>query len=137
MQETVESFDRLAAAQDAGERAALLRGLGRQTTLLSAAITLHIRKEEDLLVPLVEQRFSFEEQAEMVRNAVGHFTPQQQQVVMPWILKAQTPDDQEAFLRMLMQEMPPDMFRTLTRWISDGVSPTQWQEILRRIPEAA
>jgi zinc finger protein-like protein len=137
MQESGELFTQLTADGDAGERAEVVRHLRRQAVVVSSAMALHIRKEEDILVPLVEQRFSFEEQAEMVRDAVGHFTPQQQQVVLPWILKAHTPDDQEAFLRMLMQDMPPEMFRAATRWAADGVSPAQWEEIVRRIPEAA
>jgi hemerythrin-like domain-containing protein len=137
MREIAESFDRLSTVEDAGERAWVLRRLSRQAIVVSSAMALHIRKEEDILVPLIEQHFSIEEQKGIVNQAVAHFTPEQQQRGFPWIMKALTPQEQEDYLRMLMQEMPPEVFRALTRWISDGVPPMQWEEIVRRIPEAA
>jgi hypothetical protein len=137
MQEIAESFDRLAASVHAGERGQVAQHLRRQATVISSAMTLHIRKEEDILMPLVEQHFSAEEQKGIVRQAISHFTPEQLQTGLPWIVKALTPQEQEDYLRMLMDDMPPEVFRAATRWVADGVSAAQWEEIVRRIPEAA
>ena len=137
MREIGESFARLAADGDAGERGEAVRSLRRQAIVVSSAMALHIRKEEDILVPLVEQHFSVDEQKGVVGQAMSHFTPEQLQAGLPWIVKALAPQEQEDYLRMLMREMPPEVFRAATRWVADGVSPAQWQEIVRRIPEAA
>jgi len=137
MLETIQSFKRLAATRDAGERAQLLRHLSRQAIIFNAATTLHIRKEEDILVPLVEGRISIEEQSAMAKKAMGRASPQQMQAMFPWVLKAQTPDDQEAFLRGMMESMPPEVFSMMARRAAEALSASEWAEITRRLPEAA
>ena len=75
MQSIRESFDQLAGSRDADERAQPLRHLRRQAIVVSSAMALHIRKEEDILVPLIEQHFSVDEQKAIVNQAMAHFTP--------------------------------------------------------------
>ncbi|MGD0765820.1 MAG: hemerythrin domain-containing protein [Dehalococcoidia bacterium] len=137
MWEIAQSLSRFGATPGAGERTDLLHHLNRLTVILYSAMALHIRKEEEILVPLIEQHFSIEEQANIVNRAIAHFSPDQMQQVLPWMLKALTLDEQEAYLRELMQAMPPEAFHAMTRAVSEGVSPQQWQEITRRMPEAA
>ena len=137
MQEIGQSFERLATTADATGRADVMRALWRQAIAINSAMTLHIRKEEEILVPLVEKNFSVDEQKAIVSQAISHFTPEQMQVGLPWIIKALEPQEQEGYLRMMMEEMPPPVFRAATQWIAAGVSAAQWAEIVRRLPEAA
>ena len=137
MREMLEAFERLATMRDMEERTGLLRQVGRQAIVLNAAVILHIRKEEDLLAPLIEEHFTVEQQGDIVKAVVAHFTPEQQQVVLPWIVKAQTLDDREAFLRGMMAVMPPSVFRMVLSWAQAALAKSEWTELERRLPKAA
>ncbi len=137
MREMVEAFERLATMRDAGERAGLLHQVSRQAIVLNAAMNLHVRKEEDLVVPLIEEHFSLEQQGDIVSAAVAHFTPEQLQVALPWIVKAQTLDDREMFLRGMMAIMPPPVFQMVLGWAQAALPESEWTELERRLPKAA
>jgi hemerythrin-like domain-containing protein len=136
LHEIVASFLRFAGTGDKGERAELLRRLNRLTIIVRSSMTVHIQKEEEILIPLIEEHFSFEEQADIVKRAVAHFSPEQQRHVSPWMLKALTQDEQGDYLRLLAEGMPPEAFQTMIGWIAEGVSPREWVQIVRRLPGA-
>jgi hemerythrin-like domain-containing protein len=135
IKEIGESLSGLAAR--ASEHAAIARQLYHRMVVVNSAITLHMRKEEEIVVPLLEQHFSVEEQKGMVGQAMAHFGPDLMPEVAPWLVRWLEPEDQEAFLRMMMSQMPPQLFAAAKVWVANGVPKEMWQEIVRRIPEAA
>ncbi len=137
MQESVESFARLATMRDAAERGEALRRLSHQAIILNAAMVLHIRKEEELVLPSIEEHFTSDEQAEMVRGAVSHFPPPLLQVTLPWILKAHSLDEREAFLREMMVLVPPPVFQMMLTWAEAALPKPEWENLQRRLPKAA
>lgn len=134
--EVIASFGRLIDGVDGRARGEILRQMSRLTLIINAATAVHIQKEEEMLVPLVEQNFSIEEQEDIARRAIGHFPPELLQQTLPWLVLSLPPDDQEAFLRMLMSTVPPDAFQAMSGLLSTSLPPNEWAEIVRRLPEA-
>lgn len=130
----LESFT---GTKEESERVRTVRRVNRLAIAANATLTLHIQKEEQHLVPLVEAHFSIEEQGEIVSRSVAHFGPEQMQRVLPWMMMALTADEQDAYLGMMMRATPREAFRQMARWISEGVSSSQWEEMVRRIPDLA
>ncbi len=137
IREATQSLERLIEAPGDRARGEILRHLRRLTAIINAATSMHIQKEEESLVPLVEQHFSVEEQEDIARRAIGHFPPELMQQTLPWLVLSLPSDDQEAFLRMLMSTVPPDAFHAMSGLLSTSLPPAQWAEIARRLPEAA
>jgi hemerythrin-like domain-containing protein len=135
MKEIGESLSGLAAR--ASEYAAIARQLYHRMVVINSAVALHMRKEEEIVVPLLEQHFSVEEQKAMVGQAMAHFGPDLMPEVAPWLVRWLEPEDQEAFVRMIMDAMPPQLFAAAKVWVANGVPKETWEEIVRRVPEAA
>lgn len=126
-------LDRLAAS-DAPDLEVKAR-LVRQTASLRDGLALHIRKENEILVPLVESLFSPAEQAAMVGKAIAHFPPDQMQFIMPWLVSWLDPPDREAYLRDLITVMPPAVLATATGWLKRGLAPDAWADLKARLPQ--
>jgi iron-sulfur cluster repair protein YtfE (RIC family) len=137
IREVIQSFGRPVENPNGAARGETLRQMSRLTIMIDAATSMHIQKEEEILVPLVEQHFSVEEQEDIARRAIGHFPPDLMQQALPWMVLSLPPDDQAAFLRMLMHTVPPDAFPAMSGLLSTSLPPNQWAEIVRRLPEAA
>ncbi len=80
--------------------------MNRRLTALNATLSLHIWKEEEQLLPLMDEHFGIEEQGAMAGRIVSHIPPEMMQLLLPWMLNALTIDEREDMLRMLMHELP-------------------------------
>ena len=137
IREIIQSFGLLAGNPDERTRSEILRRINRLTIYSNAATAIHIQKEETILVPLIEQNFSFEEQADLTRRAVAHIPPELMQQMFPWLVQSLPPDDQEVFLREMMQMVPPNVFHMMSGLLATNLPSDQWAEIVKRLPEAA
>jgi hypothetical protein len=116
--------------------AAVAKELRRAAASLRYHAILHVKKEEEIVVPLVMKHFTSDEQKSMIQSAVGGYTPEQLMKTFPWIVKAQTPEDRVTFIfDDLMSLMPPDVFGAVTGWIREGIPTDDWQDIVRRAPQ--
>jgi hemerythrin-like domain-containing protein len=97
---------------------------------------LHVKKEEQVVVPVVTKLFNDEEQRTMIRKAVSGYSPDELMQTFPWIVSAQTPEDRVTFIvDDLMKLMPPDVFTAVKGWIQAGIPAAEWADILRRAPQ--
>ncbi|MGD0115850.1 MAG: hemerythrin domain-containing protein [Dehalococcoidia bacterium] len=137
IRELSQSLGLLAGNPDGRTRSEILRRAKRLTTILDGATAIHIQKEEAILLPLIEQNFSFAEQEDLTKRAVAHVPPEVMQQMFPWLVGSLATDDQEAFLRDMMQLVPPNVFHMMSGLLATNLPPDQWAEIVRRLPEAA
>jgi hemerythrin-like domain-containing protein len=137
LRETIADFGRLGQTEDPGARAKMLRQISRSTIILNAAMTLHIEKEEQIIVPLVEERISPADQVATVQRSIAGFGPELMQKMFPWIVRAQTPEDQELFLAMFVMNVPPTISQALIQRLSQELSPDEWVEVEKRLPKVA
>jgi zinc finger-like protein len=99
---------------------------------------LHVKKEEQIVVPLVVKHFSDDEQRSMIQAAVSGYSPEQLMQTFPWIVRAQSIEDRVTFIvDDLMKLMPPEVFGAVKVWIQNGLGETDWSDIVQRAPELA
>ncbi len=113
------------------------RQLSQRVTALNATLSLHIWKEEEQLLPLLDAHFSVEEQGAMAGRIVGHIPPEMMRPLMPWMLNALTLDEREDMLRTLMRALPAEAFRGLSAGVKARFSSADWAAIVKRVPELA
>ncbi|RQW08165.1 hemerythrin domain-containing protein [candidate division KSB1 bacterium] len=138
------SFDTVAATlaglqsapQGAKPRELALQ-LHRQMIGLNATLSLHIWKEEEQLLPLLDEHFSVAEQGAMAGQIVGHIPPEMMQPQLPWMLVALTADEREDLLRTVMGTVPPEPFRALGARVKADLPRADWAELTKRLPELA
>ncbi|MBM3134772.1 MAG: hemerythrin domain-containing protein [Chloroflexi bacterium] len=111
--------------------------LNRRLTALNATLSLHIWKEEEQLLPLLDEHFSVEEQGAMADRIVGHIPPEMMQPLLPWTLNALTADERADLMRTVMGALPAEPFRALSAGTKAHFPPADWAEIVRRVPELA
>lgn len=109
--------------------------LKRQTAALRDALALHIRKENQIIVPLLDAAFSPPEQGAMVSKAVSEIPQAEMPAVLPWLVGWLDPDDREAYLRELMRVLPPPVIAAASGWLSAKLPGDAWTDLRRRIPE--
>jgi hemerythrin-like domain-containing protein len=131
-----ETFADLIAAAHAcrgGDEDALSR-MRRQIVALATHAHSHVAKENELILPRVAQLFSPEEQAQMVRDILSTFTPEDTAAAVPWIVARLDADTAAAYVGALSNAMPPPVFEAAKGWIRDGVSDEQWSALVERAP---
>jgi hemerythrin-like domain-containing protein len=109
--------------------------LGRQTAALREALALHIRKENELLVPLIDAHFTPPEQGAMVGKVIAEIPPAEMPAVLPWLVGWLEPADREVYLRELMRVMPPPVFDAAAGWLKTSLPTDAWSDLKSRIPE--
>lgn len=109
--------------------------LNRQAIAFSTLLHLHITKENELLLPILYEHFSTEEQASILRQMSEHVPPE---INGQWLSKTFAVlniVDREKLLRALMQVAPANKFATVTKMLSNVAAPSDWQALILRIPE--
>jgi len=95
----------------------------------------HIDKENTLLIPVLAERYSPPEQAEIVGKVVGAIPKEKMAALVPWIVARLDHDEAEEYVRGLMKAMPAPVFAAAKGWIRGGVPESAWAALQERIPE--
>ena len=111
-----------------------LARLQRQSIALTEHLHAHVRKENELIFPLVNELFSPPEQGEMVGKMIADLTPEDNVIAMPWIVRMNDADGAAVYVDALSHVMPPPVFDMAKGWIRDGVSAERWTELTQRVP---
>jgi hypothetical protein len=114
--------------------AALAEGgprVARAVIALREHLRLHIRKEEELLVPLLEKLFTPEEQGAQIGRMMAQFTPDDLAAILPWMITWLDPADRRAYLGIAERAMPPERFGGVLQLLRGAVAPDVWQSLGR------
>jgi zinc finger-like protein len=105
--------------------------LAQAATAVATHLRLHIKKEEELIVPLVERLFSVPEQGAQLGKILGQFTPADMAQVLPWMITALEVDDRRTYLGLMEKMVPPDRFAGVLATVKVGVTPEVWASLGR------
>lgn len=105
--------------------------LVRAAAAVAAHLRLHIKKEEELIVPLVERLFSIPEQGAQVGKMLGQFTPADLGQILPWMITSLEVDDRRAYLGLMEKALPPERFTGVLGMVKAGVAPEVWATLQR------
>jgi len=133
----LKEINGLVTACAAGGSEEDLTRLRRQSVALAEHITSHIRKENELILPAVEDQFTPPEQGAMVGKILSAIPQEKMALAVPWVVERQSPEVAEAYVRSLMMAMPPPVFTAAKGWIQGGVPAERWNDLTTRIPELA
>lgn len=131
------TLSQLARVSAGAQRDELARQLNQRVTALNATLSLHIWKEEEQLLPLMDAHFSVEEQGAMAGRIVSHIPPEMMRPLMPWMLNALTLDEREDMLRTLMRTLPPEALHGLSAGLKSHFPSADWAALVGRLPELA
>ncbi len=129
-----EAFTGLGTADGNGARKEHARRLWRESVALHEHMRLHISKENELLIPHLEDEFDVEEQAEIAGAMAGLVEPELMGQLVAFMYRGQSPDDREGMIRFLGNILPDDVYAGLTGMLA-GLGDAEWAEMQRRIPE--
>jgi hypothetical protein len=110
-----------------------LRGPGyaRAATLLSEHLRLHIKKENEILTPLMERLMTPPEQGAHLGKMMSVFTPADMGEVLPWMLNWLSVEERRAYVGMMEKAMPPDRVQGILGMLRAKLSPEVWQSLSR------
>jgi len=119
-------FDSGAAGDDL-ERIAML------AAKLADRASLHMDKEERLLVPFVEEHFSMEEQGAILGGMMQVFPPEFMLKGVPWVFGHLSPDLRLAYAGALKGAMPPVPFAMHMANVEEALGAEAWAPIASAI----
>ena len=123
-----------ARAASGTARAGELAKLRRHAVALTEHVTTHVRKENELITPLVIELFSPPEQGALVQAMIGAFSPELLAKALPWIIANIVFSEQCAYVDMMQRVMPPERFPTACGWIKAGIGDGAWSAIAAKVP---
>lgn len=117
----------LKAALEAGGGPPLVRAV----SVLREHVSLHIRKEEELLVPLIERHYDVAEQGAMVGRMMSTFSPEDMAAIVPWLITWLDPADRRAYVRAVERGVPPERFAGMLGMLRRSLAPDVWGTLER------
>jgi hemerythrin-like domain-containing protein len=118
------------AKNDAGA----LRPLAREVSKLADHLTRHIRKENELLIPMVLEHFTIAEQVAMVGRIVSKLTPEEMTLGVPFIVGWLDPDDRVRYVAMLASSVPAPALTQLAARIKARLDDVDWSALAKAVP---
>lgn len=128
--EEQEGFRALIAAASAGD----VTACQRHATALAAHARAHIRKEEELIIPLIERTFTLPEIGAQVGRMMGTFPPAELLAALPWIVERLEPADRIAYCGFLGRVTPPERIGAVAGALRAGLSADVWGPIATSVP---
>lgn len=113
---------------------ARLEHLRRQVAILRALSDSHIKKENQIVIPLLFENFSVEEQGAMLRGILSLLPQAEMPKLVPWMTMCQSPPAAVAYVNALSGAMPPPVFAAARGWIQGGVSAERWAHLCEHVP---
>jgi zinc finger-like protein len=105
--------------------------LAQAAAAVATHLRLHVKKEEELIVPLVERLFSVPEQGAQVGKMLAQFSPADMGQLLPWMITALAVDDRRAYLGLMEKVLPPDRLAGALATVKGGVTPEVWASLGR------
>jgi hemerythrin superfamily protein len=105
--------------------------LVRAAAAVAAHLRLHIKKEEELIFPLVDRLFSVPEQGAQVGKMLSNFAPADMAAVLPWMFSALEVDDRRTYLGLMEKALPPPALAGMLGLLENGLAPDVWATLGR------
>ena len=110
-----------------------LQRIARCADQLADRASLHMDKEERLLVPFVEEHFSMEEQGAILGGMMQAFPPEFMLKGVPWIFSQLDETLRISYATALKGAMPPEPFGMHMSNVEQQLGPEEWAPIAAAI----
>ncbi len=121
------------AACGAGDGAAV-DPLVREVTKLADHLVRHIRKENELVLPLVHAHFTHEAQAGIIGRIIARFSPADMANVVPFVMAWLEPSDRVRYANVLVKAVPEAALRGLVARIQARLDEASWTALVGDVP---
>ena len=126
----VEEMKQLLEADNAQDN---LGRIARLADQLADRASLHMDKEERLLVPFVEEHFSMEEQGAILGGMMQAFPPEFMLKGVPWIFSHLDENLRISYATALKGAMPAEPFAMHMSNVEEQLGPDEWAPIATAI----
>jgi zinc finger-like protein len=128
-------FDELkeAVGKVAGGDAGAKTTVRRHATAIRHHVATHIGKENELILPFVDEKFPPPEQGAMLGKILSVFTPQDMEKMLPWIVSRLDDETAAKYLGVLGNAQPPEVFAKSIAWIKAGIPAEQTARLAEKV----
>lgn len=108
-------------------------GMRRLVAQLDLHVRMHITKEEDLVISLLERTFTIPELAASVGRMMASFPPKELSRVLPWMFVRLHPEQRAAYVEMMRKAVPAERLPGFIGMLRDGVPAAMWDEVRAKV----
>ncbi len=123
----------IAAMAGAEERVRAGVVLNQGTNALLGAYLVHMNREEEELVPILQANFTDPEQAAMRGAIIARLPPDRIFAILGWMLPALNAEELVTFLTSIRAGAPPPLMQKVVDLASARVDPARWQTVRTRM----
>ncbi len=105
----------------------------RVVAQLDSHVRMHIAKEEELVIPLLERTFTIPELAASAGKMMASFPPKELARVLPWMFVRLSPEQRVAYVEMMRKAMPPERLPGFVGMLRDGIPAAMWDEVRAKV----
>jgi hemerythrin-like domain-containing protein len=127
----------LAADATTGAGPHLLGRVRRQTVALTEHLEPHIKKENELILPLVARLFDAAEQGAIVGRIMSSFSPADFRKIVPFMASRMNQDERAAYLGVVFRTQPPETAQAVAGLVRQGTPAADWEQLKPRVPGLA
>lgn len=127
-------LDAMVSGLEAGRQTLDPLTTARATAVLQSHLTIHLRKEDMYLYPLLQEQTTEGEQVSIVGLMAKTVPSDRYPTIIQWLFPLLDLNDQVAATKVWMALMPPQIFDGIKQLIKQTVADT-WIELTRQIPE--
>jgi hemerythrin superfamily protein len=98
---------------------------------LAEHLRLHIKKENEILGPLLERILTPEEQLKHVGEMMAVFTPADMGEILPWMITWLDTTDRRAYVGILAHALPPERLQGILGLLKAKLAPDVWETLGR------
>lgn len=114
-----------------------LASLRAEVTKLTDHVLRHIRKENELIIPLVHELFPVPEQAAIVQRVVSVFSPSDMIAGATFMLAWLDPPARTAYAGILANVAPAPALKAIGERLRNKLSESDWSALATAIPALA
>ncbi len=130
-------IERVATETAAHPSAEGFANLGRLGVALREHLVVHIRKENELILPLVAKLFPPPEQVGIVQKLMASIPPPDMLVAAGWMASRLPADDRRRWLDGVARTAPAPALGAIAKSVRAALDPAAWSELVAHVPALA
>ncbi|CAL9042149.1 unnamed protein product [Musa banksii] len=97
------------------------RELASRTGVIKTSLSQHMSKEEEQVFPLLMEKYSFEEQADLVWEFLCSIPVNMMKEFLPWLSSSSSPDEHQDMINCMRKIVPKEKLlkKVIFTWIKD------------------
>ncbi len=132
-EEIIRRLERLATPR--GGKGPSQPDLAEAARDLRTHLSLHVRKENELIVPLLGELLSIPDQRTLAGALMGEVPKEMYPALLPWLLQRLTEEERVGYLQMVRAGVPPQVFASMAPLVRSSLPADELAPLIAAIPE--